>query len=199
MHKMTYYFPRAGSGRDDIIRSEVYCYDAAGRPMVAVAVKFTWPLASGPKSMTTYTDANGLAYDWQAPGSSIRLMEKRTVVAGTIQSGQLTRSTTWFMPTPMLASGSSGMKTTMSDTSGSTVTAKTRVRDRSGRPVAGLPITYYWSLRSGTAKTTATTNSRGYAYSSKNVGSSARRLIVVRTKAYAGRHERNSSTSFVAR
>jgi hypothetical protein len=201
MQKMTYYYPRKGTNTSDMVRTEVTCYDAAGNPMRAVPVTFTWPLASGPKTYVAYTNLHGMAYSWQAPGYGIPLMKKRTVAAKTTQSSGVATSTTWYMPTPRLAYSTPGMKTGVSSARPkryTTVRAWTRIRDTAGKPVVGLPVTYYWCFRSRTVKAIAITNSKGYAYSSQSIGGSAKgRTVYVKTKAYSGRQTRNSYTRFV--
>jgi hypothetical protein len=201
MYKMTYHYPRRGTGSDDRIRTQVSCFDAAGRPMEGVAVTFTWPFAGGPKSYIAYTDSSGLAYMWEAPGVDIPLMQKRTLSAKTVQSSVVATSSTWYVPTPVLADSSSGLRTTLSNTRPkrySVVKAATRVRDTAGRPVVGLPVTYRWYFKSRTIKVTTTTNANGYAYSSLNIGGSAKGYrVYVKTRVYSGRHTRNSNPSFI--
>ena len=151
MYKMAYHYPGAAPGTDDSIRTQVVCLDAAGKPMEGVAVTFTWPLGNGPKSYVAYTDATGLAYMWEAPGVGIPLMRTRTLTAKTVQSSMVATSSTWYMPTPVLASRTSGLRTTLSSTSprrNTVVKATTRVRDTAGKPVVGLPVTYSWCFKS---------------------------------------------------
>jgi hypothetical protein len=203
MQKMTYHFPRKGTRTNDTIRTQVYCYDAAGKPIQGLAVTFTWPLSTGLKSALAYTDANGLAYSWQAPGYGVPLMQKRTVTATTVQSGQEATSSTWYTPTPVLAYSTLGMKSGVSNTSPkryATVKSWTRVRDTAGNPVVGLPVTFSWHFKSTTYRVTSLTNASGYAYASKYIGNSATGYrVYVRTRAYSGRQTRNSSTSFAPR
>lgn len=202
MTKMTYQFPRRGTSGSDSIRTEASCFDAAGKPMAGVGVRFTWPFASGSKSFIAYTDSNGMAYNWQPPGTKIALMRRRTITASTKLSGETTASTTWFMPTPRLASGASGFSTSISSTRpsvGATVKARARVRNAAGNPVAGLPVIFSWSFKSKTVRVTAITNSKGYAYSSQPVSGPKGYRVLVMARAWAARLGHSSSASFVPR
>lgn len=202
MMKMTYYYPRRGSNFNaDKICSQVYCYDAEGKPMRAVAVTFTWPFADGEKSYVAYTDANGYAYNWQAPGTGISLMQRRTLSARTVASGETATSTTWYMPTPVLATGTSGVKTTVSNSRpkrGTNVKAWTRFRDTNGNPVSGLPVTFKWYFKTKTITVKAVTNANGYAYTTRNIGQASKGYrVYVKGLAYSGRYERYSRASFI--
>jgi hypothetical protein len=170
--------------------------------MRGLAVTFSWPLSTGIKSVVAYTDGNGLAYNWQAPGTGVSLMKKRMVTATTVQSNVEVQSSTWYMPTPVLAYSTPGMKTSVSNTRpkrGTTVKAWTRVRDTAGKPVAGLPVTFTWYFKSSAVRVTAITNSKGYAYSSKYISPRTAKgyRIHVKARTYSGRQTRNSAASFV--
>ena len=200
MQKMTYYYPRKGTRKADMVRSEVRCYDAAGRPMRGVKVTFVWPL-SITKKQVAFTDGDGMAYNWQAPDYGISLMKKRSVVSQTVQSNQIATASTWFMPTPVLASGTAGMKTNVSThrpKQGTVLKAKARVRDTAGKPVVGLPVTFTWGFKSQTVVVKTFTNASGYAYSSRNIGKAPKGYrVYVKGRVYSGRHTRNSRASFV--
>ncbi|NTU71144.1 MAG: hypothetical protein HGB10_04920 [Coriobacteriia bacterium] len=201
MWRPNYYFPRSSDSHSAVIRSDVYCYDENGKPMPGVGVTFNWPLASGIKSRVAYTDANGFAYTWEVPGAGVSLMRKRALTAKTVQSSEVATSATWFMPTPMLASGLSGMKSSLSNTRPkrySTITSRVRIRNTAGKAVAGLPVTFYWKFGSGTKKLTAVTNSSGVASTSCNIGGAAAgRRVYVRARAYSGKQKRESASSFI--
>lgn len=201
MWQPNYYFPRSSDSQSAVIRSDVYCYDAAGKPMPGVGVTFTWPLGSGIKSRVAYTDAHGFAYTWEVPGAGMSLMKRRTLTSRTVQSSEVATSATWFMPTPLLASGLAGMKSSLSNTRPArytTITSRVRIRSTSGKPVVGLPVSFYWKFASGTKKISAVTNSSGIASSSCNIGGAAKgRRVYVRARAYSGKKKRESASSFI--
>ncbi len=202
MMKMTYYYPRRGSSfSTDKICSQTYCYDANGNPMRGVAVTFSWPFATGTKSYVAYTDANGLAYNWQAPGTGVPLMRRRTMTARSHASGGVATSATWYMPTPVLATAKAGVKTTIPNNRpkrNTRVKAYTRFRDTKGNAVAGLPVTFKWYFKSNTVTTKTVTNSKGYAYTSMNIGSAAKgHRVYVKGMTYSGRYSRSSRASFI--
>ena len=204
MNKMTYKYPRRGTAKSDSIRSDVYCYDEDGKPMRGVPVTFSWPLASGTKSVLAYTDANGLAYTWQAPGTGIALMTWRTVSTKTKASGKAATSATQYMPTPELAYSKAGLSSIVSKKRprrGTKVRVRTRVRSKAGKPVAGLKITFSWCFKGKTVRASAVTNSNGYAYSTQRVPRNVPkgRRVYVKSKTYAGRHTRDTRTVFVPR
>lgn len=78
------------------------------------------------------------------------------------------------------------------------VTASTLIRDRAGKGVVGLPVTFTWSFKSGKYSYKAVTNSKGVARVSKNIGGAARGYrVYVRAQTQSGGSNRSSTGSFV--
>lgn len=201
MYAPNYYYPRSSDSQSAVIRSDVYCFDANGKPMPGVKVTFTWPLGSGMTTRDAFTDANGLAYKWEVPGAGLSLMKKRALTARTVQSSEVATSATWFMATPLLKSGLSGMRSSLTNNrpkQRTRITSRVRIHNTAGKPVAGLPVTFYWRFASGTKSVSAVTNANGLASSSLNIGNAAKgRRVYVRARTYSGKQKRESATSFI--
>lgn len=107
------------------------------------------------------------------------------------------------MATPVLAEGRVGIKTTVSTyrpRQRTTVTASTLVRDRAGRPVAGLPLTFTWKHPGKTITYRTITNSRGIAKHARNIGSSPKGTkVYVKAQVQSGGIRRSSTASFIPR
>jgi hypothetical protein len=115
-------------------------------------------------------------------------------------NGVTKTATTWYMPTPVTATGLDGFRTTNNNRypdPGEWVTVTSTVRDTSGRPMPGIPVTYSWTYATTTVTTTAITNSSGVATSKRQVHSyTTRNKVTVYAKLQAGSQNRNSSTWF---
>lgn len=150
------------------------CTDAAGVPIEGVMVEFRIGFASGTIAQVAFTDADGLAKYWQSL-SSAAAMKRVHVTATAGASGGTISGAMSFVPTPVLADGTSGVLMSISSVSppqGSQVTSQALVRDRSGRPVVGLPVRFSWHHDSGTIYTEALTDAAGVATSIRDIGSS---------------------------
>jgi len=184
-------------------KSKVCAYakvvDANGKPMEGVGVRLSWPLSNGTETVTVYTEPDGVAHWWQNIGPAT-MMKRRSVESRSHSSGTTTVDSGWYIPSPKLASGTKGVKTTLSNRTpkqGTVVRAKTKFRSVSGKPVKGLKVTFTWQFKSGTKKTYATTNAYGNAYSSLNIGKAKKGYAVrVRGRAMSGGSTRSSSTTF---
>ncbi len=173
--------------------------DSNGKPMEGVGVKLSWPLSNGTETVTVYTEPDGVAHWWQNIGPA-SMMKRRSVESRSHSSGTTTVDSGWYIPSPKLASGTKGVRTTLSNRTpkqGTVVRAKTKFRSVSGKPVKGLKVTFTWQFKSGTKKTYAYTNAKGNAYSSLNIGKAKKGYPVrVRGRAMSGGSTRSSSTTF---
>jgi len=173
--------------------------DSAGKTMEGVGVRLEWPLKDKTVHVTVYTEPDGVAHWWQNIGPAT-MMQERKVLSRSFTSGVTLNDSTSYFPSPKLAGGTKGVKTTLSNRTpkrGTVVRAKTRFRSTSGKPVKGLKVTFTWSFKSGTKKTYAVTNASGNAYSSLNIGKAKKGYAVrVRGRATSGGSTRSSSTTF---
>lgn len=194
--RMSIYYP-ASTGK---VSAATTCLDAAGKPIEGAVVYFTWPLKAGPKTVKAYTDAKGYAYYWQVL-DGMPLMKVATVNISSPGASKSTTSSTWFMPTPLLADGAAGIKTSVSSArprQNSTVTVSTVVHDRAGHAVVGLPVTFTWSFKSATYTMKTVTNSSGIARCSRNIGYATKGYrVYVRAQTQSGGYRRSSTASFV--
>lgn len=195
---MSIYYP-ASTGK---VRASTTCLNASGKPIEGAIVTFTWPLKSGPKTVKAYTNSAGFAYYWQTL-DGLPLMRKATVRIAASAAGTSTVSSTWFMPTPLLGDGSAGIKTTMSNhypKQYTYVTATTLVRNRAGKPVVGLPVTFTWKHKYKTYTYKTVTNSSGVAKSRRNIGKATKGYkVYVRAQTQSGGYRRSSTGSFTPR
>lgn len=199
MSKPQYYYPR----KAQFIRSHVICLDAAGKPMEGVRVWFTWPGANGTtRTYAAYSDAAGLAYNWQNI-SSAGTLKKLPLTSKVSSSGQVKTNATWYMQTPRLATGAAGVKTTLSTTSprrNTVVRVRTKLVSTTGKPVKNVRVKFTWYHKNKKYTTTAVTDSRGIARSSRNIGSAARGYRVwVKGETYCGGTRRYSRAAFTPR
>lgn len=199
MSKPAYYFPRKGQS----IRTHVMCLDAAGKPMEGVRVRFTWPGENGTtRTYVTYSDVTGLAYNWQNI-SSAGAMKKLPLTSKVSSSGQVKTNATWYMQTPRLAAGARGVKTTLSTTSprrNTVVKVRTKLVSATGKPVKNMRVKFTWYHKNKKYTTSAVTDSRGIARSSRNIGSAARGYRVwVKGETYCGGSRRYSRAAFTPR
>jgi hypothetical protein len=173
-----------------------YAYDASGRPIEGLEVRVTLP--SGHTDLR-YTDGAGLAY-WSGPPGATPHYASQTVTVRATTDGHTESATTWWMTTPTLAAGSAGFSTTVdrpSPIAGQYVTARSTLRDTSGRPVRNVAVTWTWEYPGPDVTTTAVTNAQGVATSKVLItpGTTFER-VVIRAKAQSGSQNRNSSSSF---
>jgi len=198
------YYPAQNSG----VCVYATCLDSAGKPIEGAVVDITIPLKAGAKTFRTYTDAKGLATQWVTI-DAMPLMTKATVTVRSKAATSITTdvapttttATTWFMPTPVLADGSAGIKTTMSNyypKRYTSVTASTVIRDKAGKAVVGLPVTFSWKFKSGTVTYRAYTNSSGVAKVTRYLGgATAGYRVYVKAQTMSGGINRSSTASFI--
>lgn len=176
------------------------CTDASGAPISGARVVLSFKQGTKTAKITEYSDKDGLVYWWFNTGD-VPLMKKTTVTAFNETGAESQTGSTWFMATPTLAEGGRGIRATVSDGTpkqGTRVTVKAKVRDSKGRPVVGLPVTFYWKHASKTIKLTAVTNSYGNAKCTRDLGKArAGYRVYVRAQTQSGGLNRSSTTSFV--
>lgn len=199
MTQPQYYYPR----KSQFIRSHVVCLDAAGDPMEGVRVWFTWPGANGTtRTYAAYSDAKGIAYNWQTI-SSAGTLKKLPLKAKVSSSGSVMTNATWYMQTPRLASGALGVKTSLSTSSprrNTVVKVRTKLVSTTGKPVKNVAVKFTWYHKNKKYTTTAVTDSRGIARSSRNIGAAAKGYRVwVKGETYCGGTRRYSRAAFTPR
>jgi hypothetical protein len=184
------------------------CLNASGKPIEAAAVDITVPLKSGARTYRVYTDAKGVAYQWVTI-DAMPLMTKATVLVTSKAASSVSAevaaltppSTTWFMPTPVLADGSAGIKTKVSSYTPkryTNVTASTVIRDRSGKPVVGLPVTFTWKFKSVTMTHYVVTDASGVARVTRNIGGATKGYrVYVKAQTMSGGISRSSTATFI--
>ncbi len=149
--------------------------DAAGKPIEGLRVEFSLPIPHGSTTrVLIWTDHTGYA-KWAGGIGTSPYMEKRHVTTKATTSGATVSGSTWFVTSPPLASGLDGFRTSVNDSrpvAGETVVVTSRVRDSSGKAVAGLRVNWTWDYGHTTKKTSALTNAQGIATSSRLVTSS---------------------------
>ena len=196
MSKTIYRYPRKGQ----YVQTTAVCKDASGNPMQGVAVRFTWPTATGTQSETRYTDADGYVYRWffVAPLSN---MKRYYVTARAASSGAVTSSSTSYLQSPVLADGTAGAYNRLNETrpkQNTVVKAKATFKSTSGKPVAGLPVTFKWTYKSYTKSFKTVTDEYGVARCSMNIGNATKGYrCYVRARAYSGGHRRSYTRSFI--
>ena len=178
------------------------CTDAAGKPIEGVTVTFRWPTAAGATVDTiAFTGSSGMAYSWKTV-DRLRPGSKAWVQVVTTSSGSTTTASSWFVPSIALASGTAGLRASMSNTAPrhETITARAVARDRAGRPVSGLPVTFSWRFRSLTYTQTVRSGTDGVARLSRYIGvCSPGYRVRVTVRARSQYSMRTAVTSFVPR
>jgi len=177
------------------------CLDASGTPISGVAVVFSWPTDTGAVSVVRYTDPHGVARCWKTIGRD-PLNAKMRVTAIASASGTSTTAATWYTAGDMLATGSAGLRTTLSSyhpRRGSVVIARAYARDASGGPVEGLNVTFSWKYRTKTVTAEAVTDASGVARCARNIGAATRGYRVRVGAQVVSGPVRCASTSFVPR
>lgn len=185
--------------RNQKIRTAALVTDANGDPIEGAPVKFSWLINGRTKSVTVYSHKDGVAYWWERIGEA-PLMRRHNAVAVSRTNDVVMSDSAWYVPSPRLGAGTSGVKTTLSTRKprqNTVVKAKTKFRSASGKPVKGLKVTFTWKFASGTKKTYAYTNANGNAYSEMNIGKAKKGYKVrVRGRAQSGGQTRSSSITF---
>lgn len=190
-------YPKVNEPYQQII---VTATDAAGKPIEGLGVDTIWPLSSGgTATIRIYTDPTGKNHWTRSIGTS-PLMQKRTISVRATTNGVTKTASAWYMPTPVLATGLDGFRTTNNNfrpDPGEWVTVTSTVRDTSGRPVAGIPVTWTWTYTTTSVTTTAVTNSAGIATSKRQVHDyTTRNKVTIYAKLQSGSANRNSTTWF---
>jgi len=175
--------------------------DAVGRPIEGVAVDVVWPSPDGLTSarIRIYTDPAGKSHWTRSVGNS-PLMAKRTAVLTSTTNKRTARTTTWWMTTPILATGLSGFATTNNNRypdAGEYVTVRSTLRDAAGRPAPGLRVTWTWNYNGTIVTTVGVTNSAGVATSKRLISAkTTRSRVTVAARVQSGSQNRSSSTWF---
>jgi hypothetical protein len=176
-----------------------YAYDTSGRPIEGLEVAVTLP--SGAKA-TRYTDQTGLAY-WSGPPGASPHFVRQNVTTRATTDGHSESASTWWMTSPVLATGLAGFSTRVDNRSpvaGQYVTVSSTLRDTAGRAVPGIPVTWTWEYGSTNVVTTATTNAQGVATSRRMIQPDTTfSLVMIRARTQSGSQNRNSSASFQRR
>jgi hypothetical protein len=155
-----------GDGLDQVIHGRVR--DVNGDLIEGVRVDVTFPTANGPTTWPFWTDETGEGRVRIEVGDP-PLMAKLDA-SGKVKTDQ-TRVTDgdWYYRTEMIADGSAGFWTDVSDRSvveGQEVVIKTYVRTPEGNPIAGLFIDWTWMVADTPMVTTGYTNELGMAATS---------------------------------
>ncbi|MCI0343863.1 MAG: hypothetical protein L0221_00275, partial [Chloroflexi bacterium] len=142
--------------------------DVNGDLIEGVRVDVTFPTADGSKTRPFWTDETGEGRVQIEVGDPT-LMAKMDV-SGKVKTNQTSVTDgDWYYRTEMLADGSAGFWTDVSDRSvgqGEEVVVKTYVRTPEGTPIAGLLIDWTWMLGDTPMVTTGYTNDNGEATTS---------------------------------
>jgi len=193
---LTYTYPRQSQS----VGAFVTCVDPSGKPMEGVGVKFIWRLPTGTKTELVFSEKDGKVHRYQNIGKS-PLMQVKYFTAYVAASGESTSTSRWYKPTKVLDAGSAGFKGWVSNTRphpGSSLTGYALARDTSGNPVAGLDVTFTWSLDGYSARYKAKTDSNGVARCTRiveNADSGERAYF--KAEVQAGGHNRSSAPSFI--
>lgn len=192
-----YHFPRKNEPHQQVF---VRARDSAGNPIEGLRVDVDWPLADGgTKHLSIYTDEHGRSHWTDGIGAS-PLMVKRVFRATATTNRHTETDTTWFKTSPVPADGQAGFLTTINDHSpsvGSRAVVKSRLRDTSGRPIVGIPVTWEWTFPNRVVTKTDETNSNGVARSSYRIRSTTtRQFVTVYAYAQSGSKNRRSSVGF---
>lgn len=195
--RVRYHFPRKGEPHQQIF---VKAKDGAGNPIEGLRVDVDWPLADGgTKQVSIYTDERGKSHWTDGIGNS-PLMVKRVMRATATTNRHTETDTTWFKTSPIPADGQAGFLTTINDHSpsvGDRAVVKSRLRDTSGRPIAGIPVTWEWTFPNRVVTKTDETNSNGVARSSYLIRSTTtKQFVTVYAFVQSGSKNRRSRVGF---
>jgi len=171
-----------------------------GAPMEGVGVLLTWQVAGGTKQVLAYTDSSGYAQYYQNVGA-LPLMRPRVLTATASSGGATVAATATYCATPRLKTGRAGVRTSVSThhpARGTVVKASTKCLSTSGKPVAGLKVTFHWTFKSGEKLTYGVTNAKGIARTSLNIRSAPKGYRVkVIGRVESGGSKRSSTATFV--
>ena len=147
--------------------------DAAGNGSAVPRSRFRGLPEGRRKEYRTWTNSAGDAERTIAVGK-LRMLKRQDVPVVAIVNGATIGRSRWFIPSPKLDIGRAGFKTVVNDATpnvGQTIRVTALARDTSGRPVAGLQVTWTWDLGRTTVRTTGITNAYGKAYSTRLITS----------------------------
>jgi hypothetical protein len=175
--------------------------DAQGRGIEGLELDISWPLADGSvATVRRWTDPTGYA-KYTAPVGGGPLMVRRlaTVRATATTPDRTVTTTGWFMATRRLADGRAGFRTVVGDATvaaGETAVVTSVARDRLGRAMPGLLVTWTWKVGTRTFRTRGLTGPDGRATTTYAVTTSTpHSLITVSAHVQAASVNRYSSTS----
>ena len=104
------------------------------------------------------------------------------------------------VPEPVPADGQDGFLTTINDHSpsvGDRAVVRSRLRDTSGRPIAGIPVTWEWTFPNRGVTMTDETNSKGIARCSYLIRSTTtKQFVTVYAFVQSGSKNRRSRVGF---
>jgi hypothetical protein len=174
---------------------------AEGQPLEGIRVDIAFPKGTGGTTLLRrYTTKAGTVAAYGAIGDSPFGVRRDVVV--TVKTGDVvTTATTWFTTSRRLAARSAGFNAWVNDTTvypGQEVRVGSVTRDRLGRPVPNLKITWTWTFADGrVVKTSGYTSPLGKAYSTMPItDETPRGLVTVVARVQSGSVNRTSSTSF---
>jgi hypothetical protein len=174
--KIRDHYIAAGRGEMIYLRAT----DLAGNPVEGVEFAADIPDAEGGTHRERWgTDAHGDAH-FYFPARGARSTVVTVKVWTTIGTAVINRPV-WYMVTPPLGTFKVGA-TPSRATVGQMVQARAVARDRAGRGVRGLKVTFAWNDGTTVVKTTATTNRDGIAYSSRAVDDPGLVTVTARTR-----------------
>lgn len=174
--------------------------DASGHAIEGLAIHVDRPTPGGGVSpVTIWTDPKGQAHTHWDVGASPYMVRRDVGVRASTGDVTLSRPT-WYMASPVLASGSAGFRTGVSDRTpgvGQLVTVSSVARDTKGRPVVGLKVTWTWHLGTMTLVTTGLTDTAGRASSSYAVTSATTTsTVTINAKVQSASCWRTSAATF---
>ena len=119
------------------------------KPLEGIRVDIAFPKGTGGTTLLRrYTTRAGTVAAYGAIGASPYGVRRDVVV--TVKTGDVvTTATTWFTTSRRLAARSAGFKSWVNDTTvypGQIVRVGSITRDRLGRPVPNLKVTWTWTI-----------------------------------------------------
>jgi hypothetical protein len=173
----------------------------AGQPLEGVRVDIAFPKPDGgTKLLRRYTTASGTVTAYAAIGASPYGIRRDVVV--TVKTGDVVKTpTTWFMTSRRLADGKAGFKAWVSTATvapGQTVRVGSLARDRLGRPVPNLKISWTWTFSNGqVVRTSGYTDALGKALTTMAIADQTPMgPVKVVAHIQSGSVNRTASTSF---
>ncbi len=167
------------AGRGEYI--SIHATDPAGHPLEGVEFFADVPKAGGGTDRVAWaTDASGDAHFYFVVGAFPRSTRINVPVVATEGTTVISRPQ-WFMVTPVLGTFKVSATPTKAVV-GQVVQARAVARDRSGRGVRNLAVTFSWNDGTTIVKTSATTNKDGVAVSSRTISKAGSVTVTARTR-----------------